>query len=74
MVPYWQYRMVQKKFDIFLKEPGPIASDLFKLSEILVSEESSYHIFLITPGEFDSWKIFCLEDINENMTCYGNQN
>ncbi len=25
-----------------LKVPGPIASDFFKLSEILVSEESSY--------------------------------
>ncbi len=26
----------------YLKVPGPIASDFFKLTEILVSEESSY--------------------------------
>ncbi len=25
-------------------------------------------IFLITPGEFYSWKMYCLEDINENVT------
>ena len=54
--------------------PGPIASDFFffKLSEILVSEESSY--YFITPGEFYNWKMYCLENINENMTSYGNHN
>ncbi len=30
------------------------------------------HIFLIIPGEFYSWKMYHLEDINENMTSYGN--
>ncbi len=32
------------------------------------------HIFLITPGEFYSWKMYCVEDINENVTSYGNHN
>ncbi len=32
------------------------------------------HIFLITPGEFYSWKIYRLEDIDENVTSYGNHN
>ncbi len=40
-----------------------------KLSEILVSEET---YFLITLVEFHSWKMYCLEDINENVTSYGN--
>ena len=57
---------------LMLKESGPIASDFFQLSEILVSEEISY--FLISPGEFQSWKMYRLEDINENVTSYGNHN
>ena len=32
------------------------------------------HIFLITPGEFYSWKNYHFEDINENVTSYGNYN
>ena len=53
--------------------PGLIASDFFpKISEILVSEESSY--FVTTPGEFYSWKMFHSEDINDNMTSNGNHN
>ena len=32
------------------------------------------HIFLITHGKFYSWKVFHLEDINENMSGYGNHN
>ncbi len=32
------------------------------------------HIFLISPGEFYSWKMYRLEDINENVTSYGNHN
>ncbi len=48
--------------------PGPIASDFFKLLKILVSEESSYFSHDITPGEFYSWKVYRLEDINENVT------
>ncbi len=31
-------------------------------------------IFLITPGEFYGWKMYRLEDINENVTSYGNHN
>ncbi len=30
------------------------------------------HIFLINPGEYYSWKVYRLEDINENVTSYGN--
>ncbi len=32
------------------------------------------HIFLITLGKCYSWKMYCLEDINENVTSYGNYN
>ncbi len=32
------------------------------------------HIFLIAPVEFYDWKMYHLEDINENMTSYGNHN
>ncbi len=39
----------------------------FKLYEILVSEVSSY-ILLITFGEFNSCKMYYLEDINENVS------
>ncbi len=31
-------------------------------------------IFLITSGELYGWKMCCLEDINENVTSYGNHN
>ena len=30
--------------------------------------------FLITPGEFYSWKMYHLEEINESVTSYGNHN
>ncbi len=29
-------------------------------------------IFLITPGEFYSWKMYRLKDMNETMSSYGN--
>ena len=29
------------------------------------------HIFFITHGKFYRWKVFCLEDINENVYSYG---
>ena len=44
----------------------------FKLLTILVSQKE--YIFLITRGKFYSSKMFRLEDNNEFMTCYGNQN
>ena len=56
-----------------LKELSPIALDFFKTAEILISEQSSF-IFLITSGEFYSWKMFHLEDIDENVTSCGNHN
>ena len=30
------------------------------------------HIFLITHGKSHTWKLFCLQDINENVSGYGN--
>ena len=30
------------------------------------------YIFLITYGKFDSRKVFCLGEINENVNVYGN--
>ena len=32
------------------------------------------HIFLITHGKFQSWKVFYFKDINENVSGYGNHN
>ncbi len=39
------------------KDPGPIAYDFFKLSEILVSQEISC--------DFYGWKMYRLEDIEK---------
>ncbi len=50
-----------------LKESGPIASEV-------VQTFGDFGIFLITPGEFYSWKMYCMEDMNENVTSYGNHN
>ena len=56
-----------------LRSPVRLLQIIFvKVCEILVSKESLY--FLITPGEFYSWKIYRLEDNNENVTSYGNHN
>ena len=41
----------------------------FKLLDIIVLWKA--HIFLITHGKFCNWKVFSLEDINENMLGYG---
>ncbi len=59
-----QKKMSQLMFNAPLKVPGPIASDFLKLSDILVSEGSSY--FSHYPSEFYSWNMYHLEDINEN--------
>ena len=32
------------------------------------------HIFLITFDKFNTWKVFCLEDNNENVHGYDNHN
>ena len=40
-----------------LKEPGPITSLIF-----LKLWEKKACIFLINPGEFYGWKMYCLED------------
>ena len=36
--------------------------------------QKKVNIFLITHGKFHSWKVFHLEDINENVPGYGNHN
>ena len=36
--------------------------------------EKKAHIFLNTPGKFYGWQMYHLEDVNENMTSYGNYN
>ncbi len=75
---YWYFLVSEfsmtytQKSKNLLKETSLITSDFFKLSEILVSEKA--HIFLIAPGESYSWKMYCMEDINENVTSYGNHN
>ena len=47
----------------------------FKLLEILLLPDyKKAHIFLITYVKFYSWKVFRLEDINENVAGYGNHN
>ncbi len=56
-----------------LKVPGPIASD-FSQTFLRFWYQKKPHIFLITLGEFYSWKMYRLEDINENVTSCGNQN
>ncbi len=56
-----------------LKEPDPIASDFFSNFQRFWYQKKA-HIFLITPGESYSWKMYRLEDINENVTSYGNHN
>ncbi len=71
LVTFATMELLSQNFAL-LKEPGLIISDFFKLSEILVSEESSYISHY--PGEFYSWKMHRLEDINENVTSYGKGN
>ena len=51
---------------------GQIASNVFKLSEIWYQKKA--HIFLSTRGDIYSWKMHCLECINENVISYGNHN
>ncbi len=52
-----------------LKEPGPIASEFFKLCKILVLEESLY--FFHYPWWILQLKMYRLEDINRIVTSYG---
>ena len=50
--------------------PGPIASEFSNFRKFWYQKKA--HMFLITPGEFYSWKMYRLEGINENVTSYGN--
>ncbi len=56
-----------------LKVPGPIASDFFQTSGDFGIRRNL--IFFSLPLEnFTAEKIYRLEDINENVTSYGNHN
>ena len=54
-----------------LKKPSPISSFFFHTFWRFCYHKKA-HIFLITHVEFYSYKVFRLEDINENMSGYGN--
>ncbi len=64
--------LVKGQDEIYLKVPGPIASNFSQTSGDF--DQKKAHIFLITPGEFYSWKMYRLEDMYENVTSYGNHN
>ena len=49
---------------------GLFASDFFTFLRFWYQKKAC--ISLITPGEFYGGKMYRLEDINENMTSYGN--
>ena len=51
---------------VYLKEPSPIFWRFCYHKKV--------HIFLINPGKFNNWKVFRLEDINENVSGHGNHN
>ena len=53
-----------------LKEPSPIFSTSFEtFGDFAITRK----IYLIIH-EVYSWKVFCLEDINETVSGYGNHN
>ena len=52
-----------------LEESNPIASDFFQ-----TFWDFGIYFFLITSVECYSWSMYRLEDINENVTSYGNLN
>ena len=52
-----------------LKKPSPIFSTFFSNFCRLCYYKNA-HIFLVTHGKFNSWKVFRLEDINENVSAY----
>ncbi len=54
-----------------LKEPGPIISDF---SQTFRDFGRKLLFFSLPPGEFYGWKMYRLDDINENVTSYGNHN
>ncbi len=58
--------MMLESQNVSFKKPRPIASDFSNFMRFWYQKNA--HIFLITPGEFYSWKMYHLEDINENVT------
>ncbi len=62
----WKQKMSMSKV------PGPIASD-FSQTFRDFGIRRKIVFFVITRGEFYSWKMYRLED-NENVTSYGNHN
>ena len=59
--------------NLLLKEPGPITSH-FSHTFGDFGIRRKLGIFLITPGKFYGLKMYCLDDINENVISYGNHN
>ena len=60
-------------FAIRLKKPSPIFATFFQTFGDFWYYKKA-HILLITHVKFYSWKIFCVEDINEKVPSYGNHN
>ena len=58
---------------LYLKEPSSIFSTFFSNFWRFCYHKKG-HIFFITHGKFYSQKVFHLEDINENVSGYGNYN
>ncbi len=56
-----------------LKVPGPIASFFFQTFRDF-GIRRKLNIILNAPGEFNSRKMYRLEDMNENVTSYGTHN
>ena len=55
------------------EDPGPSFSTFFQtFGDFLFHKKA--HIFLKTHVKFYSWNMFSLEDIDENVSGYGNHN
>ncbi len=65
-----QHQRLQKSKSPIIqwKELGPIAADFSQTFWDFGIRRK------LTPGEFCGWKVYPLEDINENVTSYGNHN
>ena len=69
-----QLWLLTQKFSETLKKALSNFSDIFVKLFKDFGITKKPNIFLIIHGEFHSWKVFHLEDINENVPGYGNHN
>ena len=65
--------LTKSNFTIIM-EPIHILSSFFFQNFQRFCYHNKAHIFLKSHGKFNSWKVFHLEDINENVPGYGNHN